>query len=73
MSAAIQNQGPTSNKVFNAYEELQDLIRRETGVVCSVLVTPKVVSIRTKNYSDFILARKVIRGRVSVEIIWDEK
>lgn len=54
------------------YEELQDVIRRETGIKdFSVLVRPEHVSIRTSSYVDFVLAMSAIKGRVSKPIIRD--
>lgn len=63
-------QGPSTRHVHNAYEVLQDYIFNQTGVHCSVLVKPECVSIRTKLYSDYIQAKKAIKGRTSVDIVW---
>lgn len=55
----------------NQYEVLQAIIAREhPGIKCSVLVKPGIVSIRTADYGDYLLAKKAIKGRVSEEIIW---
>lgn len=54
------------------YQQLQQIILDETGVSCTVLVTPHYVSIRAKDYPDYVLARKAIKGRVSVPIVRDE-
>ena len=66
----IQNKG-FHNKVFNEYEELQDLIRKEAGINCSIKVKPNCVSIRTKDYPDFVIAKSIIKGRVSKEVVRD--
>jgi hypothetical protein len=71
MSAQIHQrhcQGPNSNKVFNEYERLQDKIRLETGVDCSILVKPHCVSIMAASYPDYVLARKCIKGSISKPI-----
>lgn len=62
---------PRNHHQHNAYEVLQDLILNKTGVQCSVLCTPEFISIRGVDYIDFVLARAAIKGRTTVEIIWD--
>lgn len=57
---------------FNRYEVLQDMIARETKVICTVRVQPECVSIRCATYADFVMAKAVIRGRVSVPVVWSE-
>lgn len=72
MSKAVHqrhNQGPHCNKVFNAYEQLQQTILDKTGVVCTILVKPGIVSIRTESLADFYLAKAAIKGMASGEII----
>lgn len=55
----------------NLYETLQDAVEKEAGVRCSIIVTPKIVSIRTKSLADYYLAKAVIRQRVSQEVVRD--
>jgi len=53
------------------FKQLQDLIWDKAGVECSIVVKPSVVSIRTKTYVDFVMAKAAIKGRVSQPIIHD--
>ncbi len=54
------------------YHELENLIFDHAGVQCTVFVrTPGHISIRTKDYADFLIAKSVIKGRVSKEILRD--
>lgn len=53
------------------YMALQDIIFDEAGVSCSVFVKPGIVSIRTKDYADYVLARAALKGRTSSQIIRD--
>jgi hypothetical protein len=53
------------------YMALQDIIFDETGVSCTVVLKGGIVSIRTKDYADYILARAALKGRTSSRIIRD--
>ncbi len=54
------------------YMELENLIFDHAGVSCTVFVrTPGHISIRTRDYRDFVVARSVIKDRVSKEIYRD--
>ncbi len=54
------------------YMELENLIFDHAGVQCTVYVrTPGHISIRTKDYADFLIAKSVIKGRTSKEILRD--
>lgn len=61
-------QGPSSRSTLNLYEKLEDAIMTECGVQATVKITDELVTIRTTNYRDFVLAMKAIRGRVSQPI-----
>ncbi len=65
-------QGPTlRNEGEYEYLHLQNLIFDKTRVVCHVKVHKDLVNIRTKDYADFLIARSVIKDRVSKEIYRD--
>jgi hypothetical protein len=53
-----------------ARDVLQDAIFANSGVHCDVKVEPDRVTIRTKEYADFLLAKKAIKDRTTVEIVW---
>lgn len=48
---------------------LEDAILAATGISCSVNVTPDQVNINAPSYSDYILAKSVIKDRVNAGII----
>ncbi len=68
-----QIQGNVNNSTGQRlYMELENLIFDHAGVQCTVFVrTPGHISIRTKDYADFLIARSVIKDRVSKEIYRD--
>lgn len=43
------------------------------GVRCSIYVRPHVIKIRAKSVAEYYLARSVIKGRVTQEIVMDLK
>lgn len=51
------------------YQRFQQSILDKTGVLCTVMIRAGIVSIRTENYIDFILARSAVRGMTSLDII----
>lgn len=51
------------------YQRLQQTILYKTGVTCTVMVRAGIVSIRTESLADFYLAKSVIRGSTSGQII----
>ncbi len=53
------------------YEILQELIFDKSGVVCTAMIKDRIISLRTKDYADFLIARSVIKGRTSKEILRD--
>jgi hypothetical protein len=65
-------QGP-QNRTHGAQEYMkwQNIIFDTTGVSCTILVKPECISIRTRDYTDFILARSAIKGRTKLPIIRD--
>ncbi len=68
-----QIQGNVNNSTGQRlYHELENWIFDTTRVSCTVFVrTPGHISIRTKDYVDFLLARDAIKGRTSKEIYRD--
>jgi hypothetical protein len=65
--------GRVHNKQFNLYEQLQDEVSKQSGVSCSIRVNCDYVSIRTKDWADYYIARSIIRGRVVQEIRRDKE
>lgn len=65
----IQSGHHQHNSYHAGNNELEDVIAREKGVTCSVKVGPDQVRIRATTFSDYILAKSAIRGRVSAEIV----
>lgn len=43
------------------YQRLENRILEKTGIVCSILVTPGLISIRCQSYPDFLLAKLAIK------------
>lgn len=68
-AARIQSGHHQHNEHHAENNELEDVIMRAHGIVCSVKVTPEQVEIRVPSYVDFLLAKSAIRGRVSAEIV----
>lgn len=58
-------------QAFSQWQEYEDLIQQETGVVCTIKVRPNSIGIRTRDLADFYLAKSVIKGRTSKEIVRD--
>lgn len=56
-----QIQGPI-DRSSTLYQSLQDQIREQTGVECTIVVTPNQISIRA-SYPDFIIAKNAIKER----------
>ncbi len=64
-----QIQGNVNNSTGQRlYHELENRIFDEAGVQSTVVVKNGHISIRTKDYADFLIARSVIKGRTSKEI-----
>lgn len=53
------------------YMMFQDIIFDETGVTCTVILKGGQISLRTKDYADYILAKKALKGRTSHPIMRD--
>jgi hypothetical protein len=53
------------------YMHWQNLIEDKAGVKCTVVVKGGCISIRTKDYADYVMARAVIRQGTSKEISRD--
>jgi hypothetical protein len=51
------------------YKQFQDLIFADSGVECSVVVGSHCISIRTKDYADYVIAKSVIKGRTGLDIV----
>lgn len=49
----------------------EDLIQDQEGITCQILVSDTSISISVPVYADFLLAKRVIAGRVSVPIVHD--
>lgn len=63
---------PPSHKVkYNASkaESLEEVIWRENRVRCQVNFEKDHVGVRAESFSDFILARAALKGRVSLPIL----
>lgn len=56
------NHGPLARKTGPEYQPLEQIILESAGVDCTVKVTGGQISIRTKSYPDFILARNSIKS-----------
>lgn len=54
------------------HQQLENLIEDKAGVRCFVEVQGGSLKIRTKSYTDYVLARSVIKGRTSLVILWDK-
>lgn len=71
MNIGERNQIQGSSTRFQGkqeYEQLENLIEDKSGVQCTVIVKPSCILLRTKDYADYVLARKEIRGRTSKNI-----
>jgi hypothetical protein len=67
-----QIQGPVNHGMGERkYQQLESLIFDKTGVICTILVKPGTVSIRARDYADYLLAKAAIKGQVSVSITRD--
>lgn len=53
------------------YMKWQNLIFDETGVNCTCLVKDGIISIRTRDYPDFILAKAALKNKTKLLIIRD--
>ena len=53
------------------YEEYQDLVRDKAGVTVAIKVFHDRISIRAKDYTEYVLARSVLRQRCSKPIVMD--
>jgi hypothetical protein len=53
------------------FQILEDLIRDEKGVNCTIRIKPNEISIRTTSVADFYLAKSAIKGRTSKTITMD--
>lgn len=57
-------QGPSTNfQGDREYLRLQNLVEDECGVRCTIVVRPHCVSVRTVDYTDFVLARSILIKR----------
>lgn len=53
------------------YRRLEQLIFDKAGVNCTIRISDGIASIRTKDYTDYVLAAAEIRGQTSNKIIRD--
>lgn len=53
------------------YMIYQNIIFDETGISCTVVLKGGQISLRTKDYTDFILARSALKGRTKHPIVRD--
>lgn len=68
-----QYQGPsTKYQGVQEHQQLENLIEDKAGVRCFVEVQGGSLKIRVKSYTDYVLARSVIKGRTSLRILWDK-
>lgn len=67
-----QIQGP-QNRTHGPMESMkwEDIIFDEKQVVCTVVMRGGMISIRAKDYTDFILAKSVLKGRTKHPIVRD--
>jgi hypothetical protein len=76
MNRTIQEQAASLRHVEREYQKLTDHVLATMPLKegdFSILVKPEHVSIRCKEYSTFLLAKKAIKGRTSREIVWDHE
>jgi hypothetical protein len=71
MSIRRTNYYRSDTGIRTDFQVLEDLIRDTCGVACTIRVKPNEISIRTKDYTDFVLARAAIKGRTSKAIRQD--
>lgn len=50
------------------FEQLEDVILDNTGLYVKVKCEDGVCKIKTDNFTDYLLAKSAIRGRISLEI-----
>lgn len=54
------------------YMKWENLIFDEKQVVCTVVMKSGTISLRTKDYIDFVLAKSVLKRRTKHPIVRDE-
>ena len=62
-------QGVHDNKTHTPAQELEDLILRKANVHCTATIDDNNITLRTESYIDFVLAKSVIRGANSLEVV----
>lgn len=62
-----------SRRVYqeNAYEFFHDMIEQKAKVECTVFVSADTISLRTKSYADYVMAKSAIQGSTGLKIVHD--
>jgi hypothetical protein len=69
-----QPQGPIGHfEDREEHERLQDAVRLASGVVVTIVCKSNEISVRAKDYTDFIMAKSVIKQRSGLPIVWENK
>lgn len=68
-NSAARYQGPSDRKIHNESQSFEDAVMRQYGVQCSVTIKEKEIRVKTRDYTDYIFAKSVIKQRTGLEVV----
>jgi len=64
---------PVNHRRQYLYESLQEAVLEQAGVNCRIVVNGDSISIRTKDYTDYCLAKTIVKQRTGKEVKRDQE